>query len=302
MTAISRYVMAQADGAPPALSAAGQAPGDSGVSIVRLRFRGGAQVDTLAREHLVWFQLASRVRLECRLSGRFLRHDAPAGSLAIAPAGADARARAEGSMEALLVAIRPGELAVTAAADAAFEKQLVERLEGFDEALLGAARRLEREAAAGYPNGPLHWQELASGFLDGLLSRHTARRSEEARGGLGRAVLARLREYVVSHLDRPIEVAALARLAGLSPFHFSRVFARSVGVTPHRYVVQLRLQRAIELLQEGRLSLADIAACTGFADQSHLSRWVRRVHGVSPSGLAAGGGRLRPAPPAGARS
>lgn len=110
---------------------------------------------------------------------------------------------------------------------------------------------------------------------------------EETRGGLGKAVLARLREYVVSHLERPIEVAALARLAGLSPFHFSRVFTRSVGVTPHRYVVQLRLQRAIELLREGRLSLADIAACTGFADQSHLLRWVRRVHGISPSGLAA---------------
>jgi AraC family transcriptional regulator len=55
------------------------------------------------------------------------------------------------------------------------------------------------------------------------------------------------------------------------------VFAQSVGMTPHRYVVHLRLQRAIELVREGRLSLAEIAASTGFSDQSHLSRWVRRV-------------------------
>jgi AraC family transcriptional regulator len=287
MTATERYVLAQKDGAPPARSTAGPAPGDSGISIVRLSFRDGAQVETMAGEHLVWFQMSSSVRLECRMSGRVLRQEAPAGSLAIAPAGADARARADESMEALLVTIRPGELAVAAAADAAFERQLVERLEGFDEALFGAARRLELESAAGYPNGPLGWQELASGFLDGLLSRHTSRPMSEIRGGLGKDVLARLRDHVVAHLDGPVEVAALARLAGLSPFHFSRVFARSVGVTPHRYVVQLRLQRAIELLREGRLSLADIAACTGFADQSHLSRWVRRVHGISPSGLAA---------------
>jgi AraC family transcriptional regulator len=45
-------------------------------------------------------------------------------------------------------------------------------------------------------------------------------------------------------------------------------------MSPHRYVVHQRLQRAIELMREGRSGLADIAASTGFADQSHLSRWV----------------------------
>ena len=101
------------------------------------------------------------------------------------------------------------------------------------------------------------------------------------RGRLGKRVLERLRDYVMAHLDEPIEVAALADLAGRSPYHFSRVFSRSVGISPHRYVVHLRLQRAIELIRDGRSSLAEIAARTGFADQSHLSRWVRRVHGVT---------------------
>jgi AraC family transcriptional regulator len=68
---------------------------------------------------------------------------------------------------------------------------------------------------------------------------------------------------------------------------FTRVFTRSVGMTPHRYVVHLRLQRAIELVREERSGLAEIAARTGFADQSHLSRWMRRVLGVSPTQLVA---------------
>jgi AraC family transcriptional regulator len=76
-------------------------------------------------------------------------------------------------------------------------------------------------------------------------------------------------------------------MAGRSPFHFTRVFTRSVGVTPYRYVVHLRLRRALELIRERRSGLAEIAAATGFSDQSHLSRWVRRVHGVSPTQLAA---------------
>jgi AraC family transcriptional regulator len=86
-------------------------------------------------------------------------------------------------------------------------------------------------------------------------------------------------------MDERIDAAALARIAGRSPFHFTRVFARSVGMAPHRYVVHLRLQHALELMRNGRQGLSEIAAATGFADQSHLSRWVRRVRGVPPTGL-----------------
>src|SRR5262249_23550283 len=78
----------------------------------------------------------------------------------------------------------------------------------------------------------------------------------------------------------------LAAIAGRSRFHFSRVFSRSVGLSPHRYIVHLRLRHAVELVRRGHSSLAEIAAGTGFADQSHLARWVRRVHGVSLTELA----------------
>ena len=80
-------------------------------------------------------------------------------------------------------------------------------------------------------------------------------------------------------------IATLAHMTKRGQFHFSRVFHRSVGVSPYRYIVYLRLRSAVELIREGRLELAEIAAITGFADQSHLSRWVRRVHGVSPTQL-----------------
>jgi AraC family transcriptional regulator len=153
--------------------------------------------------------------------------------------------------------------------------------------LLDLARTLALESAEGYPNGPLYWNEVASGFIGGLVARHTSEFESWGRGTLGKEVLERLRDYVVAHLDEPIEVALLADIAGRSPFHFSRVFTRSVGVTPHRWIVHLRLQQAIELVHQGQSGLAEIASRTGFADQSHLSRWVRRVHGVSLTQLAA---------------
>jgi AraC family transcriptional regulator len=197
------------------------------------------------RQHLVCF--VSQVCIECHMAGRALRHEAPAGSLC--PAGIDAVADTEKSVDAILVAIDPGQFALAAAEDAALEAQLVERLSGCDQALLDLARTLALESANDYPNGPLFWNEVASRFIDGLVARHTSGLERRARGMLGKDVLKRFRDYVVVHLDEPIEVSTLAKIAGRSPFHFTPVFTRSVGVSLHRYVVHLRLQRAIELVQ-----------------------------------------------------
>jgi AraC family transcriptional regulator len=279
------FYLAQEDGGLPTTLASGSAPGESGVSVLNLRFQDGFHFSATPQQHLIWF--GSPVRVDCRIAGRTLRHQAPAGSLTICPAGIDCGADAEESVDALLVAIDPGQLALAAAEGSALKARLNERLSGYDQGLLDLARSLALESAAGLPNGPLYWNEVASGFIDGLVTRHTSEFEGQVRGMLGKDVLGRLRDFVVAHLDEPIEVATLAKIAGRSPFHFSRLFAQSVGVTPHRYVVRLRLHRAIELVREGRSSLAAIAARTGFADQSHLSRWVRRVNGVSLTQLVA---------------
>jgi AraC family transcriptional regulator len=287
MTEVSDLSLAQADGNPPTTLAGGSAPGESGVSVVGLRFSGAAHFNATPRQHLVWFQMSAPSRFDCRIAGQFLRHEPPRGSLAICPSGLDCAAEAQDSVDAILIAIEPPSLALAAAENSALEAQLQERLSGCDDPLFDFARTLASESADGYPNGPLFWNEVASGFVCHLIARHTSGGATRVRGMLGKDVLKRLKDYVLANLDGPIEVATLARLAGRSPFHFSRVFTRSVGVTPHRYIVHLRLQRAIEFVRDGRCGLAEIAARTGFADQSHLSRWARRVHGVPLTQLAA---------------
>jgi AraC family transcriptional regulator len=277
----------QEDGSLPTIRTVGSAPGESGVIVWNARFVGAMHFRATPRWHHICFQISTQSRFDCRIADRKLLHRPQAGSLAICPAGIDCAADVDGGVEALLVAVDPGRFALGAAEEAALEAQLIERLSGYDRTLLDLARGLAAESAAGYPNGSLFWDEIASAFIDGLVARHTSAPKSRARGMLSKDVLDRLTDYVVAHLDQPIEVAALAKIAGRSPFHFTRVFARSVGMTPHRYIVHLRLRRAIELVREGRCSLAEIAARTGFADQSHLSRWVRRVRGASLTQLAA---------------
>jgi AraC family transcriptional regulator len=224
MAGIGELSLMQEDGGLPTTLAAGSAAGESGVSVLSLQFRGGVHFSATTQQHLIWF--VSPVRIECRMADRTLRHEAPPGSLAICPAGIDCAAHAEESVDAFIVAIRPGQLALAAAERSALEAQLNERLSGYDQALLDLARTLAFESAGDYPNGPLFWNEVASAFIDGLVARHTSELENRARGMLGKDVLERLREYVVAHLDEPIEVAALANIAGRSPFHFSRVNRR----------------------------------------------------------------------------
>ena len=278
---------AQADAGMPTVVAAGSAPGESGVFVFGARFHGGGYFSATPRLHHVYFHLTPGTHIDCRIAGRALSHKLSWGSLAICPAGADYAADGQGSSETIMVAIDPGQFALAAAESSAFEAQLIERLEGRDRALFDLARSLAVECADGYRNGPLFWNGVASTFIDGLLVRHTAKFKGPLRGWLDEQVLGRIRDYVIAHIDEQIDAGALAKIAGRSPFHFTRVFTRSVGMTPYRYVVHLRLRRALELMREGRHGLAEIAAATGFADQSHLSRWVRRVHGVSPTGLRA---------------
>ncbi|MGA7265590.1 MAG: AraC family transcriptional regulator [Stellaceae bacterium] len=286
MVEIGTLCMAQQDGGAPTTLATGSAPGESGVSVLSVQFDGGMHLLTTPRCHCICFQLAPG-RVEKRMAGRVACYERPVGSLTINPAGYDFAADADQDLEILVVAVDPGRMALAAAECALPEARLIERMYGDDPTLFALARSMAFESVHNYPSGALSWNETASSFVDGLVAGHIAVMPARLRGTLGEDKLRRLRDYVVAHLDEPIGVEALADLAGRSPFHFTRIFTRSVGVTPHRYVVHLRLQHAVELVREGRSGLAEIAARTGFADQSHLSRWVRRVHGVPLSRLTA---------------
>jgi AraC family transcriptional regulator len=278
----------QADGSLPIALAAGSAPGESGVFVFGVRFQGGGHLSATARQHHICFPLFPTVRYDCRIADRVLSHKPSQGCIAICPAGADYSADGDGTTEAIILAIDPRQFALAAAESAAFGAELIERLSGYDQALFDLARSLVAECADGYSSGPLYWNGMATSFIEGLLVRHTSKFKGLPRGRLDQQALGRLRDYVVAHMEESIEAGTLARIAGHSTFHFTRIFAKSVGMTPYRYVVHMRLQRARELMRDGRHGLAEIAAATGFADQSHLSRWVRRVHGVSPTKLMAG--------------
>jgi AraC family transcriptional regulator len=88
--------------------------------------------------------------------------------------------------------------------------------------------------------------------------------------------------WLDEHAHESIDLARTATEAGLSPYHFLRSFARTLGVTPHQYLVRARLRRAARLLAEGAASITDVALDVGFHDLSNFVRTFHRAAGVSP--------------------
>jgi AraC family transcriptional regulator len=102
-------------------------------------------------------------------------------------------------------------------------------------------------------------------------------------GGLPECRLRRVAQYVQDNLHRDLRLAELSGLVHMSPYHFARLFKRSTGVSPHRFLVQRRIEQARALLAAQTLPIAEIARSVGFRTPSHFATIFRRISGITPS-------------------
>lgn len=144
-----------------------------------------------------------------------------------------------------------------------------------------AAKLLRAHRAMEAGADPLATETLLIDGLSLLVMRHALSAPQPASLHADQARVARMQARLAEQLDEPLGLSELAAQVGLSPYHATRLFARTVGIPPHAWRNQLRLQRARALLRQG-LSVAEAAAATGFADQSHFTHSFKRSYGVPP--------------------
>jgi AraC family transcriptional regulator len=78
---------------------------------------------------------------------------------------------------------------------------------------------------------------------------------------------------------------ATASEVGMSRYYFARLFKQSTGLSVHQYLIQCRIERAKQLLKQKKIAIANIATQVGFVDQSHFTRYFKRIVGVTPKGF-----------------
>ena len=160
------------------------------------------------------------------------------------------------------------------------------RFQRLSRIMAGSGDRLERESAV--------MEALA-----GLVNRYGNVTTRRFPRRCGRRSIDRAMAFLAEALDRKISLESAARAAGLSRYHFLRVFKRETGLSPHLFRTLQRIDRAKQLLREGT-ALSETALAVGFSDQSHFSNTFRKYTGATPgqylsesSGSRPAGGRLR---------
>lgn len=151
-----------------------------------------------------------------------------------------------------------------------------------DPFVVDVCRRMWDEAAGGNPLGALFADGAMLALAAALLRRSERAAAPEATGGLAPHRIRRVEALLRDRLADDLDLGDLAREAGLSPFHFARAFKQATGVSPCRYLLERRIERAKELLAGPAPTIAEIASACGFATQTGFTSAFRRVTGTTP--------------------
>ncbi len=240
---------------------------------------------------LIAIHVGRPVRLSCRRGRQSHEGLAVHGDIDIVPAGITARWEMKSRDTALLLNLSPALLRQTAESCAIDpdDLEIRNRFQIRDPQIEHIGWALKAEAEAGFPNGRLYLDTLATALAMQLLRNHSSTAAGPAlfngRRGMSPRMVKEVLGYIEDHLGDELSLNSIAALAGLSASHFKVVFRQAVGMPLHQYVIRRRVERAASLLGDDRMAISQVALETGFAHQSHLALHMQRILGISPSEL-----------------
>lgn len=255
-----------------------------GMTARMLRASAGRHAGGPLPDHRVIFYNAGPTHTECGCDGLIQRRLQTPGDFDIVPAGFEGFWEDSTPTDMVSIRLSPDLMARTAEDLEApgGRVQLSPRLGARDPLVDYVARALMAELAAPAPVGRLYADSLAVALASRLIQGFAMTRWR-SRQTLSKPQLRRVIDYIEANLEAELSLAELAGVTGVSVPHLTTLFRRTMGQSVHRYVVERRVQQARTLLLGGERSVAQVALSTGFAHQSHLARWMKRMLGVTPS-------------------
>jgi AraC family transcriptional regulator len=246
----------------------------------------GEYPQAISEHHIICMSCGARSGGEyANEKGVYIPYTKYPGRFTFMPAGVIPAVRPHSQHEFILCGIDPDFVkAVGDELDQTPEERPRFQTEVKDVNLSHLVKLLAMEAAQGGPLGRLYADHLAHALAMKFLftTGKEKRNGRHAASPLPRHLLRRVVERM-NDLNIDLDLQSLANETGYSRTHFVRMFHAATGLTPHHYILQLRLTRAKNLLRERRTSLIDIAALCGFSSQAHMATVFRQRLGVSPS-------------------
>jgi len=235
-------------------------------------------------DHRVIFYLTPGVPTDCICEGIGQYRVQSPYDFDLVPGGASGVWEDHAPCDMVSVRLAPGLLSSTAEALAlpGGRADLAPKIGARDPLVEHVVRALMAELEAPAPAGRIYADSLATALTTRLLQNFTAV-GFAGRQTLSKPQVRRVVDFVDANLDGELTLEQVAEVAGMSIPHLTTLFRRTMGQSVHAYVMERRVQRARALLLDRRMTIAQVALETGFAHQSHLARWMRRLLGVTPS-------------------
>jgi AraC family transcriptional regulator len=240
-------------------------------------------------DHWLVLPLGRPVHLTHKSDDRLHQSIIQNGDSILVPAGLPSYwCRREGICDALHIRLKP-ELIRQAAEASEIDIErltLVNRLRQKDLQLHHVARLLlaESQSEDAGVMGRLYIESLTQVLAIHLLRHYSTftRTIISENRSLTRTQLQQAIDYIHVHLDRDLSLAELAGVINISPTYFANLFKQAMGISPHQYVIQQRVEQAKMMLKRTDLAIADIALQVGFSSQSHFTQQFKRLTGMTP--------------------
>lgn len=246
----------------------------------------GRHAGQVVADHRVIFYLTPAVPTDCSCEGVGQYRVQSPYDFDLVPGGASGVWEDHAPCDMVSVRLAPSLLTSTAEALAlpGGRAELAPKIGGRDPLVEHVVRALLAELQAPAPAGRIYADSLATALTTRLL-QNFAVVGFAGRQTLSKPQVRRIVEFVEANLDGELTLNQIAEVAGMSVPHLTTLFRRTMGQSVHAYVMERRVQRARALLLDRGMTIAQVALETGFAHQSHLARWMRRLLGVTPSDL-----------------
>jgi AraC family transcriptional regulator len=257
-----------------------------GLLLEHHRIPEGERVETVTDRHVLWLWTTSYSGEYAGQGGRFVRCSKGRGAITVTPIGLVPTLHTYTRSEVILCALDSHLVqSILSELDRQPRAEPIIRPKFQDSAIRRLMTLLSEEVRAGGPSGKLYSDSLAHALAIRYLllgERPNHQRADSTVSALPSYALKRVLERIEHSFQSEISLSSLAEEAGYSRGHFLKMFRTSMGMTPHRYLLERRIDHARSLLKRREITIIDVAANCGFSSQAHLTQVFRKHVGVTP--------------------